>query len=205
MDTEWAPLTIDQVRTRFAEVAVPWWVAGGHAIDMFLGWQTRPHADLDIEMFRPDRDVLFDVFPEWDLHLMAGGALTPFIRGKDVALGVFAVWGRPNPAGPWAVEVMLADGDMTEWRFRRDNAVTLPGNQLLRHTRDGIPYCTPEVQLLYKAKMARPKDDVDLGRCLRRLTSSQRGWLAAAISRSEPHHPWVATLRAVDFVPMNEA
>ncbi len=56
---------------------------------------------------------------------------------------------------------MLADGDRSEWRFRRDNAITLSGDRLFNHTPDGIPYCTPEVQLLYKAKKARPKDDID--------------------------------------------
>ena len=205
MHDDWNPLSVPEIRERFATVSIPWWVAGGLAIDLFLGWETRHHADIDIEMFRSDREVLFDVFPGWDLRLMSGGDLTRFDSGQDLAPEVFGVWGRPSMDDPWAVEFMLADGDMTEWRFRRDNAIALPGEQLLRRTVDGVPYCTPEVQLLYKAKMARPKDDIDFARCLHRLTYSQRGWLADAIATSEPDHSWIGALRAANAGSMNEA
>jgi hypothetical protein len=201
----WNPLSVSEVRNRFEEVSIPWWIAGGLALDLFLGWETRPHADIDIEIFRSDRDVLFDVFPDWDLQLMSGGELSPFNRGQEIAPSVFGVWGRPSPADRWAVEIMLADGTMTEWMFRRDNAIALPGDQLLRRTADGVPYCTPEVQLLYKSKMARPKDDVDFARCLHRLTYAQRGWLADAIASSEPEHPWIVALHAANADSMNEA
>ena len=205
MDEPWEPLDIADARSRFESVSVPWLVAGGVAIDLFLGWETRPHADLDVEMFRSDREALFDVFAGWDLNLMTGGGLAPFVRGQEPARDVYGVWVRPSEASPWAVEVMLADGDMMEWRFRRDNAIGLAGDRLVRHTQDGLPYCTPEVQLLYKAKMARPKDDVDLVRCLHRLTTLQRDWLADAVARSEPDHPWIPTLQAASIGSMNEA
>lgn len=205
MDEPWEPLDIADVRSRFESVSVPWWIAGGVAIDLFLGWETRPHADLDVEMFRSDAEALFDVFAGWDLNLKSGGALTPFIRGQEPAPDVYSVWGRPSKASPWAVEVMLADGDTMEWRFRRDNAIRLVGSRLVRRTDGGVPYCSPEVQLLYKAKMARPKDDVDLVRCLHRLTTRQRDWLADAIARSEPDHPWIPTLHAASIGSMNEA
>lgn len=198
MDESWEPLEIAEVVSRFESVPVPWWVAGGVAIDLFLGWETRPHADLDIEMFRSDREALFDAFAGWDLWLNAGGALTPFVEGHEPSPEVFAVWGRPGATSPWRVEVMLADGDIAEWRFRRDNPIRLSGDQLVRRTEDGVPYCTPEVQLLYKSKMARPKDDVDLVRCLHRLTALQRRWLADAIARSEPDHPWIPALHAAN-------
>ena len=204
MHDDWSPLSVPEIRERFATVSTPWWVAGGLAIDLFLGWETRHHVDIDIEMFRSDREVLFDVFPGWDLRLMSGGDLTPFDAGQDLAPEVFGVWGRPGVDEPWAVEFMLADGDMTEWRFRRDNAIALSGERLLRRTVDGVPYCTPEVQLLYKAKMARPKDDIDFARCLHRLTHSQRDWLADAIARSEPEHPWIGALHSANAGSMNE-
>lgn len=139
MDDQWEPLEISGIRSRFASTPTPWWVAGDHAIDLFLGWETRAHADIAIDLFRSDRGVLFDVFHAWDLNLMSGGELVPFERGDDVAEEVFGVWGRPSRGEPWAVEVMLADGDMDEWRFRRDNVITLPGDRLVQRTDDGLP------------------------------------------------------------------
>ena len=193
MDAVWSPLGLPEIRDRFSRVAVPWWIAGGIAIDLFLGWETRPHEDVDIEMFREDRMVLFEVFDGWDLHSVSEGRLTPWTGGA-LPDHVFGIWGRPGPDHDWAVEVILADGDETTWRFRRDPAISMPVADLLQTTDDGLRYCTPEVQLLYKAKRNRPKDDVDLARCLHRLTSAQIGWLSDAIGLAEPDHPWIAVL-----------
>jgi hypothetical protein len=187
----WRPLFIQEVAERFAPFDIDWWIAGGLAIDCFLGWKTREHDDIDIEMFRSDRDTLFEVFRGWDLHTVSAGELTRWTPESEIAESVFGVWGRPSPDDPWAVEVLLADGDATTWRFRRDNSITLPRDQLTARAPDGTRYCTPEVQLLYKGKKHRAKDDADMVRCLHRLTSRQRLWLADALGRSEPTHPWL--------------
>jgi hypothetical protein len=198
MTQAWHPLAIDEVQERFANTEVPWWIAGGHAIDLFVGWVTRPHEDIDVEMFRKDRDVLFDVFPGWDLATVSYGGLVAWEPGTTIAPHVFGVWGRPSPAQPWAIEVMLADGDETTWRFRRDPEISLPGTQLVQSSHSWVPYCTPEVQMLYKSKMARPKDDVDMARVLHLMSESQRQWLADAIGRSDPDHPWIGLLEVAN-------
>ena len=198
MQMTWQPLTIEEVRERFAPAGVPWWIAGGQAIDLFLGRTTRPHDDIDIEMFRKDRERLFDVFPGWDLHAVGHGGLVPWEAGSVLAPHVFGIWGRPSADEPWAIEVMLADGDETAWRFRRDPDIELSGDRLVRRSPSGVPYCTPEVQLLYKSKMARPKDDADMARVLHRMSTSQRRWLADAMMRTDPDHPWIALLEMAD-------
>ena len=185
---------MDEAVERFAAVDVDWWIAGGLAIDLFLGWESRQHDDIDIEMFRKDRDVLFDVFPEWELFTMAEGALTPWERGVAIEKPVFGIWGRPSSDQPWAVEVMLADGDGDRWRFRRDPSISMDRSRLTRVSSEGVRYCTPEVQLLYKAKQARPKDDVDFARCVHLMTDEQKDWLADALAGTEPSHPWIDAL-----------
>ena len=194
MDETWKPLDVDEIAERFASSDVDWWVAGGVALDLFLGRETREHDDIDIEMFRSERDSLFDVFPSWDLHAASQGQLVPWRRGTDLDADVFGIWVRPSPREPWAVEIILANGDMDRWRFRRDREITLEGARLVRRTAGGIPYCTPEVQLLYKSKQARPKDDIDLAMVLHHMSLAQRSWLMAAIERSNTDHPWISVL-----------
>ncbi len=196
MEHEWQPMSIPEVAARFDGSSVDWWIAGGQAIDLFLGWETRPHADLDVEMFRTDRAALFDVFEGWNLHAMSEGSLVPWTDPHELADSVFGIWARPEPSHPFQVEIMLADGDRSDWRFRRDPSIRMPGDRLITTTADGIPYCTPEVQLLYKSKMARPKDDVDLAHCLHRLNQQQRRWLIDAIAKTAPDHPWASVLEA---------
>ena len=192
----WEPMSIAEAEQRFASAGIDWWIAGGHAIDLFLGWETRPHADLDVEMFRSDRAVLFDIFEGWDLHVASEGRLLPWTDPGALDDSVFGVWLRPSADSPWKIEIMLADGDRSEWRFRRDPSITMAGDRLVKTTSNNTPYCTPEVQLLYKSKQARTKDDVDLARCLHRMTTEQRAWLVEAVARTTAHHPWIAVLEA---------
>ena len=196
MEREWAPMSMTEVATRFAPSGIDWWIAGGHAIDLFLGWESRPHADLDVEMFRSDSSHLFDLFAGWDLHGVSEGGSRPWSASTDLDESVFGVWVRQDPAAPWQIEVLLADGDRDEWRFRRDPSITLAGRDLVRETADGIPYGTPEVQLLYKALLTRAKDDVDLARCLHRMSERQRSWFGDAVERTIAQHPWVEVLAA---------
>ena len=196
MTHKWNPIAIERMAERFADTDFEWWVAGGHAIDLFLGWKTRSHADLDIEMFRLDSKHLFDVFDGWDLHVVSEGGPAPWTDPTFLDASVFGVWIRPDPTAPWQVEIVFAGGDRHEWCFRRDPSIVLPGGELIRRTETGIPYGTPEVQLRYKSMQARPKDDVDLGRCLVRMTVEQRYWLADAIAKTSPGHAWSGVLGA---------
>ena len=201
MHDSWSPISVEEVVDRFAGTDVDWWVAGGVAIDRFLGWTTRTHDDLDIEMFRADREVLFDVFDGWELVTVSQGSKTPWRRGEPIADHVFGIWGRPPGATAWGIEVILADGDDSTWRFRRDPSITMPRERLTAEGLDGVRFCVPEVQLLYKAKQRRAKDDADFAHCLPFLTGSQRSWLRSAIDRTHPDHPWVAALDMASRVP----
>jgi len=50
------------------------------------------------------------------------------------------------------------------------------------------------VQLFYKAKEPRPKDETDLAATLPVLTDDQRHWLVDAIALAYGAHPWVSRL-----------
>ena len=191
----WAPISVEDAAARFEGHHVDWWVAGGVAIDRFLGWVTRPHEDLDIEMFRDDCERLFDVFEGWELATVSEGRLSPWAPRQQIADHVFGIWGRPANQDAWAIEVILANGDGATWRFRRDPSITLPRSDLTATSPDGVRYCVPEVQLLYKAKQRRAKDDADFARCLPWMTARQRAWLVTALERMHPDHPWIVALQ----------
>ena len=48
----------------------------------------------------------------------------------------------------------------------------------------------PEIALLYKAALHRPKDDRDLAVTWPLLDAGARGWLREAVARLYPEHPW---------------
>ena len=61
MNTEehnWQPLSPAQVQRVLSGLTVPWWIAGGWAIDLHLGRQTREHGDTDVVILRDDQLVV---------------------------------------------------------------------------------------------------------------------------------------------------
>lgn len=60
--------------------------------------------------------------------------------------------------------------------------------------KEGIPYLSPEVVLLYKAKDTRAKDQEDFLRVVDSLSSEQKKWLQTAIQLHMPHHKWLELL-----------
>lgn len=175
-------------------VRAPWWIAGGWAIDLFLGRETRPHEDLDVAILRRDQRAFRAALPGWDLHVGAGGgALAGAWRaGEDVPPERPAVWCRPSPEAPWAFELLLGEADGDAWRYRKDARVTRPIAQLGMRDAEGIPYLAPEIVLLHKAGRREPRDERDFEAALPALDASRRAWLAAAIP--DPAHPWRARL-----------
>ena len=61
-------------------------------------------------------------------------------------------WLREPATGRYRIDVFREPhvGDL--WVCRRDASITLPYGELILRTSEGIPYATPEVALLFKAK-----------------------------------------------------
>ena len=191
----WGPLSIPQLIRLLAPARFPWWVGGGHALDLFLGHPTRPHDDLDVEVLRRDQHAAKRLLAGWDLHIAAGGRLRPWPDHERLAAGANSVWCRPAPGVPWCLQLLLADSDNGNWVFRRNPAIVQPLEAIGLHTADGVPYLAPSVQLLFKAKNPRPKDIADFNAVLPELSTADRAWLASALTATHPGHPWLARLR----------
>jgi GrpB-like predicted nucleotidyltransferase (UPF0157 family) len=54
-----------EVLDRLDAAGVEWWVDGGWGVDALLGYQTRPHDDLDFAVLAGDLERLPSVFPEF--------------------------------------------------------------------------------------------------------------------------------------------
>jgi len=46
-----------------SSVTSQWWIAGGWALDLFVGSETRPHQDLDIGILRGEVPQVLDSMP----------------------------------------------------------------------------------------------------------------------------------------------
>lgn len=65
----------------------------------------------------------------------------------------------------------------------------------VRQNPDGLPYLAPEIQLLYKSKAPRERDEMDFAQTRPLLAPDARRWLRDALELANPGHTWIAALR----------
>lgn len=96
------------------------------------------------------------------------------------------MWARRNAHEPWQIDLLL-DRSGDEWVFKHDARIRVPWDHALRAV-DGISYLRPEIALLHKAYLDRPKDREDLA--VAQLDAYARAWLAQTLEQLG-YHSWV--------------
>jgi len=196
--SQWEPWRPEQVAELFADVDIPWYIAGGWAIDLFLGGERREHADIEVAIPSARFGELAAALGEFEVFVIDSSLATPLAQASGILADTHQTWVRQRETGKWLFDVFRepSDGDM--WICRRDPSIRLPYAQVIERTGDGIPYGRPEIVLLFKAKRAgEPKNQADFEATLPELDRLRREWLHAALERVQPGHAWLADLEAV--------
>ncbi|MGX1524132.1 nucleotidyltransferase domain-containing protein, partial [Streptomyces albidoflavus] len=158
----WEPASVTEVAALFAPLRAPWWIAGGYAVELAVGRAFRGHADIDVLLLREDQLAAQRALAGWEWWAAdPPGTLRPWAAGEILPPGVHDIWCRPGPEAPWRVQLMLDEAQDGHWVSRRDPRVRRPLDTLGATTAEGVPFLAPEVQLHYKAKARRPKDEED--------------------------------------------
>jgi hypothetical protein len=176
----------------FSGCQAHWWIAGGYAIELAAGSPVREHTDIDVLLLRRDQFALQQALPDWQWQAAdPPGTLRPWQPAERLPSSVHDIWCRPGPSEPWRIQIMLDESSGSDWVSRRDERIRRPITSIGSVTADGIPYLAPEIQLFYKAKDLRPKDETDFAAVLPVLTETQREWLSDALGVVYgPGHPW---------------
>ena len=134
-----------------------------------------------------------EVLPGWDIEIASSGVLTPW---KASALLAEAsqnnLWCRKGPGQPWCIDITIGEGDREFWIFRRDPTIRIPWPEAVLRSDQEVPYLAPDLQLLFKSKNPRPKDDLDASEAIPLLKSVARSRLRRLLPED---HPWQALLR----------
>ncbi|MEK4627540.1 hypothetical protein MKZ17_04870 [Solibacillus sp. FSL R7-0682] len=166
-----------------------WFIAGGWAIDLFIGEETRKHEDIEIAIFRKNQMNLKTYLKEWDI--------------KKVIKGEFYHWGNEylelpihellatNRITGEKIEILLNEIEGNNWVFRRDSRISYPHDLIFSYSETGIPYLKPEVVILYKAKNTRQKDHQDFLKIKDLLNIEKRQCLRTALELHAPKHKWI--------------
>ena len=178
---------------------VPWYVAGGWAIDLFVGRTTREHQDVDILVARDDQRAVYEHFAERTLLKViphpcgrVGQGTVVAWDGRELTLPVHQIF-ADDDAGD-RIEILLGDIERGVWRYRRNHRVKRRLSDAVMETSDGIAFLAPEIVLLFKAPLMREWDELDFHTALPLMTDEQRTWLADALRRAHRGHHWLRSL-----------
>ena len=165
--------TVSPIRAAglLSSVRVPWWVAGGWALDLFLGADGRPHQDLDIGILRRDLQEVLGVLGAWEVFTAKDGALKPLKTGTCPRHDVHSLWCRPNATAPWMLELMLDESEDDTWLFRQRHRFAGPCPRSF-----GYVHSEFRISLLRFSCSTRPKGCVNVTRPT--STERYRGWMS---------------------------
>ncbi len=178
----------------------PWFVAGGWAIDLYLGKVTRKHKDLEIAILRPDQHALRRYLKGWQFTKVkwvpgeSHGHTESWSGNEWLNLPIHEIHAHRSAGDPSALEILLNECSGENWVFRRNPEITRPLRLIERRSGLSVPFLAPEIILLYKAKNPGVEDEDDFNRVKQLLDREPRAWLRWAIQNSYPAHPWLESL-----------
>jgi hypothetical protein len=190
---EWRPFRPEEAARRLDGLDVPWAVAAGWAIDLFVGRERREHEDLEVAIPAETFPAVAARLPELEFWVPEGSGTLVALEDADLG-NTHQTWALDTTANEWRIDFFREPSEDGEWVCRRDERIRLPYAELIEHTAGGVPYVRPEVVLLFKAKQARPKDESDLAAVLPLLDGSRKQLLATWIGLVHPGHFWLSDL-----------
>jgi hypothetical protein len=188
----WAPLSVEEVVATFANAPFQWCLAGGYAIEQFFGSSIRPHSDIDITVYRDEQLSVQRWLKGWELYAAdPSQTLRKWCADEFLPFGSHDIWGHQVESDAWQLQIMLAEVEGDEWFSRRSPMIR--GQRMgLMTVYGGIPCIRVEIQLMYKAKNPRPKDEQDFLACLPRMSAEARDWLREKLMLLYPQgHDWL--------------
>jgi hypothetical protein len=195
-ETAWQAWSPDDLYVRLHGLGLDWYVAGGWALDLWHGRQTRAHEDLECVVLANQLETARKALSELEFFTASAGRLTHLPKAAPVPDDVWQAWGAEVRARCWRVDMMVERGTKEHWVYKRDPTFTLPRAAAVRQNERGMPYLAPAIVLLFKARHARDKDQQDFLAALPRLEREERADLGRWLSALHPGHPWLAMLQS---------
>lgn len=195
-EKNWNALKPEEVFEILKNFKNPWWIAGGIALDLFLGKKTRKHLDIDVLILRKHQLTLQAYLKDWFLYKTNQPGLKPWEKNEYLKIHVNSIWCKKERDGPWKMEILFMDSEDEKWIYRREPKIRGMIEHMGKVTENGLPYLSPEIQLLFKSvKNRRSTDNDDFFKVFPKLNCKARKWLVNALVITYPNgHDWIKIL-----------
>ena len=197
-----------------------WCFAGGWAIDLFLGKESRGHKDLDIVVFKNEIHEVISYMKTkgWRIETPTRQGFLPVTEENVSELEIDNMWCM-NEAYPLDYLKVDEQGSCNFYQYERDVQEVFDFLEVLLNSTEGgyfiyqqnpsirlemsraifenngLPYLAPEIVLLYKSKYLSEDNQADFDLVSAKLDSEQIKWLKEALTTEYgSDHPWVQAL-----------
>ncbi len=193
-------------------------VCGGFALDLFLGYETRIHGDIDILAFWEDREAIITYMQSkgYIVYEMLGGGkvhrITDIRVQEKLRKNIFCcteecelvrLYDTEEPDVYWIdfqhtglsklnyIEFLFNEKTEEEFVYVRDERVRRELKKAILET-DGVPYLAPELCLLFKSTdIEREGYQQDFELTIGKLNTEQRTCFESAMELMYPEgHRW---------------
>ncbi|MGB1243595.1 MAG: nucleotidyltransferase domain-containing protein [Chitinophagales bacterium] len=184
-----------KINSLLRDFSAQWGVAGGWAIDLFLGKETRKHKDIEVAILRRDQlKIKEELIPDWRFEYIHRSKSFDWSERIYLEKPIHEIYAVNETHLPERLEVLLNEHASKYWVFRRNNSIKLPISEIFLDTPQGIPILHPKIVLLYKVKINEPKDLRDLINVAPVLNKTDKFWLYNAIWTTYGRHDWLRYL-----------
>lgn len=183
----WCPLSVKEIAVALRNLE--WILAGGFALEEFVGKPYRKHADIDVLIERKDQKLLTNYIDASRIFVAEDSKLKLFEKDKYYDSPIQDIWILSEDFSRWCLQIMLYDTEDDFWIYKRNKNIKLPQNELF-WIKNGIKIIKPEIQLLYKSNNVRPKDEYDFETIEKELSQKSKRWLNDALKECYDLHKW---------------
>ena len=201
---------------------------GGQALDLFLGYVSRVHGDIDICAFWEDRNRIIQYMQSkgFIVYEMLGGGRAHHItdvsdqmqKKKNIfcfreGCPLVKTYPPDEDGCCWMeffhigqteldfMEFLFNDKSGDAFEYARNREIALEMDKAVL-SRNGVPFLAPELCLLYKSTdIEREGYQQDFELAYHAMDLPQREWFRKALLREYPKgHPWLDTLKTAQLI-----
>jgi hypothetical protein len=178
-----------------------WAVAAGWGLELSQPRATRLHEDIDLVVFYDEQLIVQSWLRQhgFTMQQIFQGQGKPWLDGDTIIPPQHQVKVEHHELATGGIDLLLSPRQNGYWCYRRDPGIQKPLAEAIEQ-HHGVFHLALDVALLHKGNSSlgvRPKDQRDFERVSPLLQPEQRNWLAKALAKTNPQHPWLPTLNTM--------